>query len=308
MPTTLCRSRPAAHAAFLVASALTLAVPAPGQEPTDSTRVYGLEPVVVTVERAPAPLATSSATVSVMGGGELRRLPVRGVGEALRRVPGFAVIDPDGAGGQARPAVRGFYGGGEAEYVALLVDGVPVNAPHTGLADWDLVPLAAIRSVEVLRGGASSLYGDAAVGGVVNVVTGLDPGTHHLRATAGGGGALALSAAASGAAGGVPVRAWANVARADGFRQHAENAAGGAGLAAVLARGPATLTLSALHRRRAFDDPGPLTGAELGVSRAGSSPLYRFDRTDESLTRVSLDGTREVRAARLSAVVAGEVR
>jgi len=307
MPTISCPSRPAWHPLFL--AVLALATPAPGQEPPDTARVSRLEPVVVTAERVPAPLATSTATVSVLGGAELRRLPFRGIGEALRRVPGFAVIDPDGAGGQARPVVRGFYGGGEAEYVALLVDGVPVNAPHTGLADWDLVPLAAVRSVEVLRGGASSLYGDAAVGGVVNIITGLAPGTHHLRTTAGGGGALALSAAASGAAGGVPVRAWVNATRADGFRAHAASAAEGAGLSATLARAPGgAITLSALHRRRAFDDPGPLTRDELSASRTGSSPLYRFDRTDESLTRASLHAVREVRAARLSAVVTGEAR
>ncbi|HEU0298890.1 MAG TPA: TonB-dependent receptor [Longimicrobium sp.] len=304
------RLRPSGRALRgIIPAALVLAAPVAGQEPLDSVRVHSLQTVVVTAERVPAPLATSTATVSVLGGAELRRLPLRGLGEALRRVPGFAVIDPDGTGGQARPVVRGFYGGGEAEYVTLLVDGIPVNAPHTGLADWDLVPLAAIRSVEVLRGGASSLYGDAAIGGVVNVVTGLAPGTHHLRATAGGEGALALSAAASGSAGGVPVQGWANLARGDGFREHAESSAHAAGLSASLARGPdAALTLSALHRNRVFDEPGPLTAAELDVSRTQSSPLYRFDRTDESLTRASLYGVRAVRAARLSAFLTGELR
>ncbi|HYJ80099.1 MAG TPA: TonB-dependent receptor, partial [Longimicrobiaceae bacterium] len=309
MPGTPRLPGPTLRGVGLAAAALMLAAPAPGQEPADSARVFGLQTVVVTAERVPAPLATSTATVSVLGGAELRRLPLRGLGEALRRVPGFVVVDPDGAGGQPRPVVRGFYGGGETEYVTLLVDGVPVNAPHTGVADWDLVPLAAIRSVEVLRGGASSLYGDAAIGGVVNVVTGLAPGTHHLRGSAGGAGALAVSAAAAGSAGGVPVHAWASVARGEGFRDHAESAAHGAGLSASLARGPdATLTLSALHRGRAFDQPGPLTAAELTASRTGSSPLYRFDRTEESLTRVSLRAVGGLRAARLSASVAGEVR
>ncbi|HEU0012639.1 MAG TPA: TonB-dependent receptor, partial [Longimicrobium sp.] len=295
---------------MLAAAALALAAAAPaaGQEAPDSARVYGLETVVVAVERAPAPLAAATASVSVVGGAELRRLPFRGLGEALRRVPGFAVVDPDGAGGQARPVVRGFYGGGEAEYVMLLVDGVPVNAPHTGVADWDLVPLAAVHSVEVLTGGASSLYGDAAIGGVVNVVTGPAPGTQHLRAT-GGGDAVAVSAAAARAAGGVPVRAWAHAERRDGFREHAESASHGAGASALLLRGRnAELTVSALHRGRTFDEPGPLTAAELGASRAGSSPFYRFDRTDESLTRLSLHGARAAGGARLSATVSGELR
>ena len=87
---------------------------------------------------------------------------------------GFALLQLDGIGYDVQPIVRGFYGGGEAEYVLLMVDGQPINVLETGLVNWDQIPLAAIESIKILRGRASSLYGDAAIGGVINIVTDSD--------------------------------------------------------------------------------------------------------------------------------------
>jgi outer membrane receptor protein involved in Fe transport len=291
------------------ALAACLAVPAAAQEPADSARVVGLDAVVVTADRVAAPLATRTASVSVLRGDELRRLPVRSLGDALRMVPGFSVIDFDGGGADPKLTVRGFYGAGEAEYVTVLVDGKPLNAPHTGVADWDLVPLAAVQSVEVLRGGASSLYGDAAIGGVVNVITRMPPGSVRARATAGTDGALQYSMAASGSLFGARAQAWGSLARTDGFRDHAERDAHALGLTVdLLDRPDASLSISGISRRRDFDEPGPLAAAALAESRTQASPLYRFDHTDESLRRLSVDGAAQAGAARISGYVAGETR
>lgn len=300
------RSTPRIAAAALAAC---LAAPAAAQEPADTARVYGMDAVVVTADRAPAPLATSTATVSVVRGEELRRMPVRSLGDALRLLPGFSVIDFEGGGEDPKLTVRGFYGAGEAEYVTVLVDGRPLNAPHTGVADWDLIPLAAIQSVEVVRGGASSLYGDAAIGGVVNVITRLQPGTLRARATAGDDGALQYSMATSAPLLGARAQGWMNLARTDGFRDHAERNAHALGLEVALMERPgASLSVSGIHRRRRFDEPGPLSAAALGESRTQISPLYRFDDTDERLTRLSVDGSADAGAARISGYLTGETR
>jgi outer membrane receptor protein involved in Fe transport len=295
--------------ATAAALAACLAAPAAAQEPADTARVYGMDAIVVTADRAPAPLATSTAAVSVVSGEALRRLPVRSLGDALRLVPGFSVIDFDGGGEDPRLTVRGFYGGGEAEYVTVLVDGKPLNAPHTGVVDWDLVPLAAIQSVEVVRGGASSLYGDAAIGGVVNVITRMEPGTLRARATAGQDGAFQYSTAVGASLFGVRTQGWANLSRADGFRDHAARDAHAVGLEMDLVDRPgASLSLSGVSRRREFDEPGPLAASALGESRTQASPLYRWDRTDESLRRWSLDGAVDAGPARVSGYVTGEGR
>ena len=52
-----------------------------------------------------------------------------------------------------------------------MVDGVRLNDARTGYADLSGVSLAGVESVEVLRGGASALYGSDAIAGVVYVTT-----------------------------------------------------------------------------------------------------------------------------------------
>ncbi|MBO8126440.1 MAG: TonB-dependent receptor [Firmicutes bacterium] len=55
--------------------------------------------------------------------------------------------------------------------VLVLLDGVPLNTPWDGMVDLSLLPLDAVERIEVQKGGSSSLYGNAAVGGVVNIIT-----------------------------------------------------------------------------------------------------------------------------------------
>lgn len=55
--------------------------------------------------------------------------------------------------------------------VLILVDGVRLNAPDLSGADLSTLSLGQIERIEVIRGGGGVLYGDGAVGGVVNIVT-----------------------------------------------------------------------------------------------------------------------------------------
>ena len=80
-------------------------------------------------------------------------------------------------------STRGFFGGGEADYVLLLIDGVRVGHGDTGLIDWSAFPLSAVRRVEVLRGPGASVYGDAAMGGVVQLFTDRQPARGQLSGT-----------------------------------------------------------------------------------------------------------------------------
>jgi iron complex outermembrane receptor protein len=297
-------ARPLA-AAFLLAGIVAAPAAAQTDPPSaDSARTYGLAPVVVTAERVRAPLATTAAAVSVVTGEELRRAPVRTLADALQRVPGLAFVDLDGLGLTPVPTVRGFYGGGEAEYVVLLVDGKPLGALQTGVVPWELVPVDAVERIEVMRGATSSLFGDAALGGVVNVVT-RGEGVRGARWNVSGGelGSWRGAASVAGPRGSV----FGSAQRTDGFRDHSGRTSAVAGGALPFALGRGTATLSALTTWRELDDPGPLVDA--ASARTGSSPFYRFDGTRDRLHRVSADAAMPLggRVA-LTGYLAGEAR
>ncbi|MDB4951150.1 MAG: hypothetical protein JWM27_3799 [Gemmatimonadetes bacterium] len=314
LPRTARLSRSAILAATAVISALHAPLRAQ-QSPSpelprpsaDTAKSYALTPMTVTAGRTRAPLATATAAVSVIGGAELRRAPVRTLADALHRVPGLAFLDLDGLGMNPVPTVRGFYGGGEAEYVVVLLDGKPVNALQSGVVPWELIPVSAIERVEVVRGGASSLFGDAALGGVVNVVT-RGEGAGRARWSVSGGELASWrgSANVSAARGSL----FGDVQRTDGFRAHSGRTAAVAGGSLPFALGRrGTLTLSAASTWRAFDEPGSLAAAQLDGSRTQSDAFYRFDHTRDRLHRIGIETTNGFgSAASLTGYLAGEYR
>jgi len=73
---------------------------------------------------------------------------------------------------------RGLQGGWNNNHLLTLVDGVPVNDHDTGGAyTWDITPLFMVRSVEIIRGPGSALYGSSATHGVVAINTISSPRT-----------------------------------------------------------------------------------------------------------------------------------
>ena len=256
---------------------------------SDTLRPRLLDPVVVTAARTSSSLSTSASAVTRIGAARLARIPQATLADLLRSVPGFAIVDFDGLGFDPQLMVRGFYGGGQAEYVIVQVNGKPVNQVMHGLVAWDaLPPVASIAAVEVVRGGASSLYGDAAIGGVINIITraadsaGTGSGM-RWHAAAGGFGAVRVAADLGGMLS-------AALDRTDGFRRHAERIAGRAGATIPLRTGPSgRLALSLRADGRKFEEPGPLLESLLAADRRGSDLLFRFDETTDR----SLDATFE---------------
>ncbi|HEX7119578.1 MAG TPA: TonB-dependent receptor [Longimicrobiales bacterium] len=294
-----------AAAIFMAASALA------GQTRAARDTALTLDEVVVTADRVRTPLVSSVASVSVLTAEQLVRLPQATLADALRQVPGFAILDTDGLGDDPQLVVRGFYGGGEAEYVVVLVDGMPVNDVQSGLVAWDAIPLGAVERIEIVRGGASSLWGDAAIGGVINVVTRRPRGS-ALRWSLGGGseGTWHADANVQGTIAGRGATAFGSYDQTAGYRDHAERASARVGAAVALAAGPkGSLRLSASSHWREYEEPGPVLEADLDVDRTASDVFYRFDEAEDRQLRVSLDGDRVLGPrARLTASIGGAVR
>jgi len=129
--------------------------------------------ITVTASRTPAPLADSTASVAVISKETLATTASATVDDALRQVPGFTLFRRSGSA-TANPTSQGVslrgVGASGASRAVVLDDGVPLNDAFGGWVYWGRVPRAAVDRIEVLRGGASDLYGSAATGGVVQFV------------------------------------------------------------------------------------------------------------------------------------------
>ena len=132
---------------------------------------FNLDQILVVGDRSNVTIKESTIPSGVLSKTELSSLPIRNLADALEYLPGITFGNLDASGKVPIPIIRGYYGGGEAEYVLLLIDGIPVNDFNNGIADWNIVPVNHIEKIELIRGGGSSSYGDLAIGGVINVVT-----------------------------------------------------------------------------------------------------------------------------------------
>ncbi len=139
-----------------------------------------LQEVVVTATRVPVPAVTAAATV--VGGDELRARGVEYVLDALREVPGAAVVQTGSFGGITSLFLRG----GNDNFVRVLIDGVPVNEPG-GAFDFANLTTENVERIEIVRGPASVLYGSDAVTGVVQIFTRRGGGEPRATASVRGG-------------------------------------------------------------------------------------------------------------------------
>jgi iron complex outermembrane receptor protein len=140
-------------------------------------------PLVVTASRETQLAGDAPISVAVATDDDIARRATIGVDEAIARLPGVQILD-----GQINIRGSSGYTKGLGSRVLLLVDGVPANEGDRGGIDWDLLPVTEVERVEVLKGTGSALYGSAALGGVVNVITRDLPDRPQLRARLLGGG------------------------------------------------------------------------------------------------------------------------
>ncbi len=160
---------------------------------------YVLQGLVVTASPTPRPLDALAAHVTVLEGSKLRAEGLTRVQQALRQVPGLAVVQSGSTGATTSLFLRG----GESDYVLVMVDGVPINQPG-GAVDLSSLTLDNVQRIEVVEGPASSLYGSDAVAGVIQIITKTGQGPTRLRVGAGVGtyGRRRWSAAVSGGSAG----------------------------------------------------------------------------------------------------------
>lgn len=129
-----------------------------------------LGPIVITPTRTEQPANKSGATVYVMTEQDIEASGAVKTSDLLRGVPGVQVDDLFGNGTQINIGVRGFSETANANTL-VLVNGRRLNHSDTAGPDLHHVFPKDIERIEVMVGSAGTLYGDQAVGGVINIIT-----------------------------------------------------------------------------------------------------------------------------------------
>jgi outer membrane receptor protein involved in Fe transport len=132
-----------------------------------------IEEVTVTAYRTPLGTLESPATTRVLSQQALSTTAAVTLDDQLRQLPGMELFRRSSSL-VANPSSQGMslraLGSTSASRTLVTEDDVPLNDAFAGTLHWLEQPELAIKSIELVRGGASSLYGASAIGGVVNVV------------------------------------------------------------------------------------------------------------------------------------------
>ncbi|HPM42901.1 MAG TPA: TonB-dependent receptor plug domain-containing protein, partial [Candidatus Omnitrophota bacterium] len=138
-----------------------------------------LDPIVVTAARVPqrpsgslfgTTILQSSKSVDVITQEDIKRSPARTVPELLKGRVGVCVKEYTGNGKTAQVDIRGF-GETAPSNVLVLIDGRRANQNDISGTDWLQIDVDSVERIEIVRGPQSVLYGDNAVGGVINIIT-----------------------------------------------------------------------------------------------------------------------------------------
>ena len=283
------RARLLASVAFLVAPALHAQVPARDTTRTvtrdsvrPATRPATLEGVRVTATREGprAPIELPYA-ITLTRPDSLAALRRQGVDELLFAVPGVALANRQNPAQDPRVSIRGF--GARSAFgvrgVRVLQDGVPITLPD-GQTPVDVVDVEGADRVEVERGSASSLYGNAA-GGVIDVRSAPPsalPIAPFARVLGGGSVPTITAAGAGGTLGSLGYTSSVTRIVGRGYRDYSDQRATRAALRLLRphTEGSALPSLTIAARLSDVDraqSPGALTRAQMDSAPQMADPL-----------------------------------
>jgi len=129
-----------------------------------------LEEVEVSAPKLAGKLARTGKVLTLITADQIRASLGKSLGELLQEQVGISVVGARSAPGSNQEI---YVRGANTGHVLLLMDGFPLNDPShiSQVMDWNLINLANIQKIEIIKGGQSTLYGSDAMSAVINLVT-----------------------------------------------------------------------------------------------------------------------------------------
>ena len=139
--------------------------------------------VVVTATRDTQEIRKIPANVSVITAEEIEKSGATTVVEALDKLESIQFRTSSGNSSQAYIDMRGIGGDNPYGKTLVMLDGRRLNRTDMSSINWLEIPVDTIEKIEVVRGPGSVLYGDAAIGGVINIITKKGDGAPKFNAS-----------------------------------------------------------------------------------------------------------------------------
>src|SRR5438552_3262 len=173
---------------FVLVSLMSAALSVRAQDVFRSTSADGdqlpeAEPVVVSATRFDIPLDRSPASVSVISSQDIDNKQIERAADALREVPGLAVVQTGTPGQLTSVFMRGL----PSQDMQVLLDGIPINQGLAGQFDFANLTTDNFDRIEIVRGPQSTIYGPRALAGVVQIFTKRGEGTPGITVSEEGG-------------------------------------------------------------------------------------------------------------------------
>ncbi len=129
-----------------------------------------MEEIVVTATRGEKTIASIPKNVTIITSQDIEQSTAGNIVDLLGREANLNLRSTTGNEGKSGVDIRGM-GDAYVSNVIVMVDGFKLNASDMSGADFLSVPLGQVERIEIVRGAGSVLYGNGAVGGVINIIT-----------------------------------------------------------------------------------------------------------------------------------------
>jgi len=236
----------------------------------------------VTSSRVSSASATSSKAITIIDRKTINSSHAENVVDLLKGQANIVVSDTSGIGAKAQVDLGGF-GETAASNSVVLVDGRRVNSPDLSGTDWTQVPLDQIERIEIVHGASSVLYGNGAVGGVINIITRIPESGGNISLAGGSFGEFTGTGRMGADSGNTRLEANISGLTTNGYRDNNffNRFDGGARAEADL---PANISLhvSGNHHRDRAGLPGSLTTAEIATNRKQTKSPKNYSKTTDS--------------------------
>ena len=131
----------------------------------DSAKVEVLNEVIISATRTKRQLSSLPLPVQLVSKKEIQAVNSVRLSDILNEQTGLITV-PDFGGGEGIQ-LQGL----DSQYTLILIDGVSLIGRSAGTLDLSRVSVGNIKQIEIIKGASSSLYGNEALGGVINIIT-----------------------------------------------------------------------------------------------------------------------------------------